>query len=375
MASFKYHKLELIQPHFDSKLTNTVIELESLRTKTLQGSTPVQVFIQLKDLYHTLESIYSARIEGNHTTISNYITHNKEDKLTNTQSEQFKEIENIEKCLEYIESLPEIKINNEFIKNIHKIITHNLNTKLDGDSTPGEYRITDVMIGQSEHLPPFPEMLNKLMDELIDFMDHEDDTKYDLIKLAIFHHRFTWIHPFTSGNGRTVRALTYALLIKYGFLKHRIINPTAIFCKDRNQYYYELPQADKGSLENWVQYMLLGLKNELNQIDKLTNYDYTRTKILLPIIEQLDKTGNINRLQKEILISCINNSECIINSNSVKTNIESYTVAREIKKLLELGYLKSTSPRKQTINLDYIKIKSSLAYQLEKNGFLPEKVE
>jgi Fic family protein len=172
-----------------------------------------------------------------------------------------------------------------------------------------------------------------------------------------------------------VRALTYALLIKYGFLKHRIINPTAIFCKDRNQYYSELSQADKGSIENWVQYMLLGLKNELNQIDKLTNYDFTRTKILLPIIEQLDKTGNINRLQKEILISCINNSECIINSNSVKTNIESYTVAREIKKLLELGYLKSTSPRKQTINLDNIKIKSSLAYQLEKNGFLPEKVE
>jgi Fic family protein len=375
MATFKYHKLELVQPQFDSKLTNLVIELESLRTKTLQGSTPVGVLIQLKDLYHTLESIYSARIEGNHTTISNYITHNQEDKLTNTQSEQFKEIENIEKCLEYIESLPEIKINNEFIKNIHKIITLNLNSKLDGDSTPGEYRINDVMIGQSEHLPPFPEMVDNLMDELIDFMNDKNETKYDLIKLAIFHHRFTWIHPFSNGNGRTVRALTYALLIKYGFLKHRIINPTAIFCKDRYQYYSELSQADKGSLENWVQYMLLGLKTEINQIDKITDYDFTRTKLLLPIIERLDKTGNINRLQKEILVSCINNSECIINSNSVKTNIESYTVAREIKKLLELGYLKSVSPRKQTINLDNIKIKSSLAYQLEKNGFLPEKVE
>jgi Fic family protein len=191
MDSFKYHKLELVQPLFDSQLTNTVIELESLRAKTLQGSTPVEVFIQLKDLYHTLESIYSARIEGNHTTISNYITHNQEDKLANTQSEQFKEIENIEKCLEYIESLSEIKINNEFIKNIHKIITLNLDTKLDGDSTPGEYRITDVMIGQSEHLPPFPEMIENLMNELIEFMNYKDDTKYDLIKLAIFHHRFT----------------------------------------------------------------------------------------------------------------------------------------------------------------------------------------
>ena len=40
---------------------------------------------------------------------------------------------------------------------------------------------------------------------------------FDLIKVAIAHHRFVWIHPFGNGNGRVVRLLTYALLIKYGF--------------------------------------------------------------------------------------------------------------------------------------------------------------
>ncbi len=84
------------------------------------------------------------------------------------------------------------------------------------------------------------------MDELIDFVTREDDPRYDLIKIAIAHHRFVWIHPFTNGNGRTVRLFTYALLMKYGFrveTAQRILNPTAVFCNDREQYYNKLRRA------------------------------------------------------------------------------------------------------------------------------------
>jgi Fic family protein len=34
------------------------------------------------------------------------------------------------------------------------------------------------------------------MDELIDFVNANDDRMYDLIKIALIHHRFVWIHPF-----------------------------------------------------------------------------------------------------------------------------------------------------------------------------------
>ena len=88
------------------------------------------------------------------------------------------------------------------------------------------------MITESKHLPPSPMAVDGYMDELIDFVSREDDPRYDLIKIALAHHRFVWIHPFTNGNGRTVRLFTYALLMKYGFrveTAQRILNPTAVF--------------------------------------------------------------------------------------------------------------------------------------------------
>lgn len=55
------------------------------------------------------------------------------------------------------------------------------------------------------------------MQELTAFINAADPPKYDLIKVALAHHRFGWIHPFGNGNGRVVRLLTYSLLINYGF--------------------------------------------------------------------------------------------------------------------------------------------------------------
>ena len=77
------------------------------------------------------------------------------------------------------------------------------------------------------------------MSELIRFLSQNNPPKYDLIKIALAHHRFTWVHPFNNGNGRTVRLFTYALLLKFGFDVQqggRVLNPTAIFCNNRETY-------------------------------------------------------------------------------------------------------------------------------------------
>ena len=98
-AKFIHYDLKLVEPSFGSTLTDLIIELEYLRKKQLEGSTHPKVFFQLKHIFHTLESIGSARIEGNNTTIAEYI----ETKLTETKkvTPSIKEIQNIENAMAF----------------------------------------------------------------------------------------------------------------------------------------------------------------------------------------------------------------------------------------------------------------------------------
>ena len=101
-ASFIHFDLALPNPSFDSPLVDVLTELEYLRRLELGGTTPAPVFFQLKSIFHMLESLGSARIEGNHTTLADYIE-SKLDATPVAHSDQLREMENIEKAMEYIE--------------------------------------------------------------------------------------------------------------------------------------------------------------------------------------------------------------------------------------------------------------------------------
>ena len=73
MSNKNEFKLRVISPSFDSELTDSLIELNYLRKLKLHGTTAPWIFFQLKHIFHILESVGSARIEGNRTTISEYI--------------------------------------------------------------------------------------------------------------------------------------------------------------------------------------------------------------------------------------------------------------------------------------------------------------
>jgi Fic family protein len=159
------------------------------------------------------------------------------------------------------ENVKDRPINRAFVSEMHKMIVDGLLPPPagEGDHTPGMYRKTNLKINGSNHLPPSWLQVEDLMIELLDFIAQEHAPKYDLLKAAIAHHRFVWIHPFGNGNGRTVRLFTYAMLVKTGFNVNvgRIINPTAVFCSNRNDYYNMLSEADKGTDEGmltWADY-------------------------------------------------------------------------------------------------------------------------
>jgi Fic family protein len=288
MPTFSHFDLRLLNPAFDSPLVDVLNELEYLRRLNLTGSTPAETFFQLKRIFHMLESLGSARIEGNHTTLADYVEAAIDGPQVHT--EQFMEIENIEKAMRYVEEsvTTGANLSEHLIRELHAMTVHDL--QREGDKTPGAYRTGPIRIAQSNHQPPDAVHVGPYMQELVEFVNKPDPHKYDLIKIALAHHRFGWIHPFSNGNGRVVRLMTYAMLIKYGFNvadNERLLNPTAVFCNDRERYYEMLSHADAGTeanLEKWSIYVLEGVLIELRKVDRLADYAYLTSKILAPAL-------------------------------------------------------------------------------------------
>jgi len=379
-ATFNHFDLKLIEPDFGSSLTDLIIELDYLRKKQLGGSTHPKVFFQLKNIFHKLESIGSARIEGNNTTIAEYMETNLSDRKQ--FSEGIKEIQNIEKSMAFVEeTIVDYPISRALISEMHKMIVDELMPppQGEGDSTPGQFRQVNLEISKSTHKPPEWLKVNEYMEKLLDFVNREDSPKYDLLKTAIAHHRFVWIHPFRNGNGRTVRLFTYAMLVKAGFNVNvgRIINPTAVFCSNRNDYYSYLSAADNGTragMLSWIEYVLKGLKEEIEKIDKLSDYEFLRKEILMPSINLSLERKYITDLEAKVLKRAVDLQ--VISAADVKSifpgKVDS-VVSRQIKKLIDQKMLtqEKEGGRKYVLRFDNSYLLRSIIQLLGDKGFLP----
>lgn len=375
------------EPKWNSNLTEAIIKLEQIKNRNLSGTTHPQIFIQLKQLFHIVEALASARIEGNHTTLAAYIENKDDNQLNKTES--MSEIGNIFDALNFIdENIQKEPINSNFIKELHKHVVSDLKTGKggEGDARVGAYRSHDVRISQSSHIPPSHYDVDDRMKELCDYINEPCKASESLLKIAIAHHRFVWIHPFGNGNGRTARLLTYAMLCKEGYITpngFRLFNPASVFANNRNEYYKKLSQAD--DLENehileWCDYFLTGLKEEIDKTTKLTDSQFVKNQLLLPSIERMSRNGILSKLENDILWRAINNDGIKAGeiSDLWDANITHSAISNQIKKMRDKKYLIASiqNSREYILNISENKIISRYVLeQMEKNNMLPLAVD
>ncbi|MCL2118594.1 MAG: Fic family protein [Planctomycetaceae bacterium] len=374
-------ELKIVTPQFGSPLTRLILELEHLRRKELRGTTLPALFGQLKRLFHLAESLGSARIEGNRTTLVEfYDSHLEPEEPFN--KEGIREIKNIDEALTFIEEVmvprPETPVNRAFLCELHKKVVRHLDRE--GDRTPGEYRKANVIIMGSTHTPTDACQVDLLMQELCDFINRNDEPQYHLLKTAIAHHRFAWIHPFSNGNGRVARLLTYTMLVKLGFRvgEGRILNPTAAFCNRRQFYYENLERADSGNeadILHWCEFALGGIKDDIEKIDNLLDYEYLKKEILFPALAYVQERRWVDHAGASVLRKVIERQ--IIQNKDIQTSPRSsdrVVASRLINQLIAKGMLCRTGEGKRSYHLSienrfFIR---GVLRQLDRLGFLPE---
>ena len=72
---------------------------------------------------------------------------------------------------------------------------------------------------------------------------------------------------------------------------------------------------------SWCTYVLSGLKTEIEKIDRLFNYDYLKTQILLPALPYSKSMKYIDAIEYKILRVTIENQ--IVQNATIKTVMKS----------------------------------------------------
>ncbi len=346
---------------------------------------PPWIFFGVKNLFQTVESVISTHIEGNNTTIAAYVEAARNIKKKINIDQKIKMILNLENTIKDIEKEVDTNtaFNKGFILDLHRKVVDGLDTTRDGegDARPGAYRNEHREIQNYTHVLPQHTDLRDLMDQLIKFINTPVPHTMELIKIAIVHHRFVWIHPFGNGNGRVVRLLTYAMLVRAGYIDkdgNRLLDPTAVFGSNKLTYYDKLSGADDLSEEGataWCEYMLSGLTQEIHKIDQLLDADFTKREIVIPAIIYAHEKQKITKLERDMLLVCVDKN--LVAASDFRDLFPASTshvrISQVINKLREQNLVQAPRPgaRKYMLCMNNNLLTTGILRKLDENGFLP----
>lgn len=379
---FTHQDLRLPTPKWGSALVDSIVELESLRDKTLAPDN-FEIFWELKTLFHRLEIWASARIEGNQTQLVDALdaTISKSTRKTT----DYQELDNLTEAMGFVDKYCKsgLPLDKNFILDVHKKVTENLPADGGGpgDATPGKFRVKEVSISKSSHCPPLGVKVDEYMEELVNLINTPSEKKNDIIRAAIAHHRFAWIHPFNNGNGRVARLLTYAMLIRLGYGVNRlhIINPSAIFYANRSIYYEHLAHADSGTdagLLKWVAYFSAGFVLEIEKIDRLLDRTFLVEKILQQVLDSAYSASRLTDDEYRILSSCLKTNDISFVAGDLESFLSTPTTqlqrSRIIKRMRDAGVITTIYKYKQryTINITAQLFLRDTIRVLDKEGFI-----
>ena len=148
-------------------------------------------------------------------------------------------------------------------------------------------------------------------DEIVSYMSNlerfiNDDGLSDLdplVKMAIIHHQFESIHPFSDGNGRTGRIINILYIVLHDLLDLPVLYMSRYITHNKGLYYRLLQEVrTDNNWEEWILFMLKGIEETalnttllVEQIKALMMQYKHRIREELPKIYSQDLINNLFR--------------------------------------------------------------------------------
>jgi len=238
---------------------------------------PDVILMRLEKNANQVSSFASTSIEGNPLPLTDVkrILKNRPEKARQSEIE----ILNYNKALEKLNrkiKKGKVRFDKRLILNIHKEVVESLLP----ESQTGKFRQEPVAVnnpktGEPIYLPPDHKQVEKLVSDLVSFIN-ENKKKIDpLVLSGLFHKQFVIIHPFMDGNGRTTRLAVKALLADMGLNTFNLFSFENYYNQNVSGYfkkvgvfgnYYDM--IDQVDFTQWLEYFTEGIIDELLRVKK-----------------------------------------------------------------------------------------------------------
>jgi Fic family protein len=170
---------------------------------------------EILEALHIEYTYDSNRIEGNTLTLreTDLVIHKGLTVGGKPMNEHLEAINHYE-AIQFIRDLIQSNevFNRHNLLSIHGLILHGIDR-----SNAGRFRQVPVMISGSQHTPPQPWQVDKLMEDYFLFYQQNKSAIHPVILAAELHERLATIHPFVDGNGRTARLVMNLILLQEGY--------------------------------------------------------------------------------------------------------------------------------------------------------------
>ena len=251
-----------------------------------------------------IKTIYSSLAIEQNTLTLEQVTDVINGKRVLAPLKDIKEVQNAYEIYERLDELNENSMKDLLLA--HKIMTSELIKE------SGRFRSKNAGVYQGDkliHMGTLPEYIPELINNL--FLWLKNSEEHPLIKAAVFHYEFEFIHPFQDGNGRIGRLWHSLILSKWKKL-FAWLPVESLVQKYQKEYYITINNSNRdGESTEFILFMLRIINETLIELvenkkttdkttDKMTDKNSERIKL---VIKYLSQNNSINNKETQNLLN------------------------------------------------------------------------
>ena len=243
-----------------------------------------------------IKTIYSSLAIEQNTLTLEQVTDVINGKRVLAPPKDIKEVQNAYEIYERLDELNENSVKDLLLA--HKIMTSELIKE------SGRFRSKNAGVYQGDkliHMGTLPEYIPELINNL--FLWLKNSKEHPLIKAAVFHYEFEFIHPFQDGNGRIGR-LWHSLILSKWKKIFAWLPVESLVQKYQKEYYIAINNSNRnGESTEFILFMLRIINETLIELietekmtdkltGKMTDKNEERTKLVIKYLNQNNSINN-----------------------------------------------------------------------------------